>query len=36
MKMKQKTKNELKDWGGALLFGVGVWLPFALHIAGWL
>ena len=33
-KMKQKTKNELKDWGGALLFGVGVWTPFALHIVG--
>ena len=35
-KMKQKTKNELKDWGGALLFGIGVWTPFALYILGWL
>lgn len=32
--MKQKTKENLKDFGGALLFGVGVWTPFALHIMG--
>ena len=35
MKMN-KVKSFAKETGKVLLFAVGVWLPFALHIAGWL
>gem|GEM_PF-3682691 len=29
-----KVKSFAKEAGKVVLFGVGVWLPFALHIAG--
>ena len=29
-------KNVIKEIGKVLLFAVGVWSPFALHIMGWL
>ena len=29
-----KMKNLIKETGKVLLFGIGVWTPFALHILG--
>lgn len=31
-----KVKAFAKETGKVVLFGVGVWMPFALHIIGWL
>ena len=35
-KMKKKTKENIKEAGGVLLFAVGANAPFFAHFMGWL